>query len=48
MLDEQLVETWRIHNRLHLYLLDSIPSETLNKISASKDRDVVNNLPIYI
>lgn len=42
MLDEQLVETRRIHNHIHLYLLDSISSETLNKASASKSRDVGN------
>ncbi len=42
MIDEELIETWQIHNRIHLYLLDAIASETLNKLSASKGRDVGN------
>jgi len=28
-LAEQLVDTWNIHNRIHLYLLDSLSSEQL-------------------
>ena len=28
-LAEQLIDTWRIHNRIHLYLLEAIPSEAL-------------------
>ena len=42
MLDEQLIESWRIHNRIHLYLLESISSKTFNKIPVSKGRDVGN------
>lgn len=29
-LDEQLLDTWNIHHRITLYLLDAIPSEALN------------------
>jgi uncharacterized damage-inducible protein DinB len=37
---EQLIETWQIHNRINLYLLESVPSEALADISASKGRTV--------
>ena len=37
---EALIDTWRIHNRINLYLLDSIESEALNGVSASKGRTV--------
>jgi uncharacterized damage-inducible protein DinB len=36
----QIIETWDIHNRINLYLLDSIPEEHLSAISASKGRSV--------
>lgn len=29
-LGEQLIDTWRIHNRIHLFLLEAIPSEALS------------------
>jgi hypothetical protein len=35
-LEEQLVETWSIHDRIHRYLLDAIPPEALSCVSASK------------
>src|SRR5258708_36024188 len=35
-----LTETWQIHNRINLYLLDSIDEANLNDISASKGRSV--------
>jgi uncharacterized damage-inducible protein DinB len=35
-----LTETWQIHNRINLYLLESIPEENLKDISASKGRTV--------
>jgi uncharacterized damage-inducible protein DinB len=35
-----LIETWQIHNRIHLYLLDAIATESLNDQSASKGRTV--------
>jgi uncharacterized damage-inducible protein DinB len=28
-MEEQILETWRIHNRINLYLLDAIPAESL-------------------
>ena len=39
-MEEQLLETWRIHNRIHLYVLDSIKPEALGDVSASKGRNV--------
>jgi uncharacterized damage-inducible protein DinB len=36
----QLIETWEIHSRINLYLLDAIHSEHLNDVSASKGRTV--------
>ena len=37
---DQLLETWRIHNRINLYLLESIPDEALEAVAASKGRNV--------
>lgn len=37
---KQIMETWEIHNRINLYLLDSIKDEHLADISASKGRNV--------
>jgi uncharacterized damage-inducible protein DinB len=39
-MQKQLIETWQIHNRINLYLLESIPSESLVDVSASKGRTV--------
>jgi uncharacterized damage-inducible protein DinB len=39
-MDEQLLETWAIHNRINLYLLDAIAAEALGDVSASKGRTV--------
>jgi uncharacterized damage-inducible protein DinB len=39
-MQEHLIETWQIHNRINLYLLDAIKPETLNDLSASKGRTV--------
>lgn len=36
----ELIDTWNIHNRINLYLLNAIPEEYLNDISASKGRTV--------
>jgi uncharacterized damage-inducible protein DinB len=36
----QFVETWEIHNRINLYLLDSVDGSHLGDISASKGRTV--------
>lgn len=37
---EQLIETWQIHHRIHLYLLESLQPEYLQDVSASKGRTV--------
>jgi uncharacterized damage-inducible protein DinB len=37
---KELLETWQIHNRVNLYLLESIPPEALADVSASKGRTV--------
>ena len=34
-MDEQLLDTWRIHARINLYLLDAISAEALNVKTAS-------------
>lgn len=40
MSTNQLLETWQIHDRINLYLLDAIAPESLNSHSASKGRSV--------
>ncbi len=37
---EQLVETWEIHARINLYLLDAVAPDALGDRSASKGRTV--------
>ena len=37
---QPIVETWEIHNRIHLYLINAIADEHLSDISASKGRNV--------
>jgi len=37
---KEIAETWNINNRINLYMLDAIPPEALNDISASKGRTV--------
>jgi uncharacterized damage-inducible protein DinB len=39
-MEEQLLETWRIHNRINLYLLDAIPEEHLDASISGKGRTV--------
>ncbi len=39
-LADQLIDTWNIHNRINLYLLDAIAPEALGGVSASKGRSV--------
>ncbi len=39
-LAEQFVDTWKIHNRILVYLLDAIPAEALSGVSASGGRSV--------
>jgi len=38
--EKQFLETWEIHNRINLYLLDATDPATLNSLSASKGRNV--------
>lgn len=38
--EKQLVETWAIHNRINLYLLDAVEQPALKALSASKGRNV--------
>ena len=40
MEENQLLETWEIHNRINLYLLDSIAPEALKSLASSKGRAV--------
>ena len=40
MSDNQLLETWQIHDRINLYLLDAVAPESLSSYSASKGRSV--------
>lgn len=39
-MNDQLIETWEINNRINLYLLDAISEDHLKDISASKGRSV--------
>jgi len=39
-MEQQLLETWEIHDRINRYLLDSLPAAALNAVSASKGRTV--------
>ena len=38
--EKQLLETWEIHNRINLYLLDAVEPAALGSLSASKGRTV--------
>jgi uncharacterized damage-inducible protein DinB len=40
MADNPLIETWAIHDRINLYLLDAIDASSLDSHSASKGRSV--------
>jgi uncharacterized damage-inducible protein DinB len=40
MENNQLLETWQIHDRINLYLLDAIDASSLATYSASKGRSV--------
>jgi uncharacterized damage-inducible protein DinB len=39
-LKEQLLDTWRIHHRINLYLLDAIADDALGDVGATKGRSV--------
>ena len=38
--ESQIIETWEIHNRINLYLLEATDAPSLNSLSASKGRTV--------
>lgn len=38
--DKQFLETWDIHNRINLYMLDPVEPASLRSLSASKGRTV--------
>jgi uncharacterized damage-inducible protein DinB len=40
MANNQLLETWQIHDRINLYLLDAVDPSSLSNYSASKGRSV--------
>ena len=40
VLAEQVLDTWRIHDRINRYLLAAVPAEALADVSASKGRSV--------
>jgi uncharacterized damage-inducible protein DinB len=40
MITNQVVETWEIHNRINLYILDAIATENLADVSPAKGRTV--------
>src|SRR5262249_33753893 len=39
-MDDPIIETWNIHNRVNLYLLDAIPAEAFGAVLAPKFRSV--------
>jgi uncharacterized damage-inducible protein DinB len=39
-MEDQLIETWAIHNRINLYLLDAIPEDALSAALLPKFRNV--------
>jgi uncharacterized damage-inducible protein DinB len=39
-MEEQLIETWKIHDRINRYLLDAIPEESLQAALLQKGRTV--------
>src|ERR1044071_9501473 len=44
MTNNPLLETWQIHDRINLYLLDAVDSASLESHSASKGRSVGEQL----
>lgn len=40
VLADQLLDTWRIHDRINRYLLAAVPAEALGAVSASRGRSV--------
>jgi len=42
--EKEIVDTWNINNRINLFMLDAIPAEALTDVSASKGRNVAQQL----
>lgn len=38
--EKEIIDTWNINNRINLYMLEAIPADALNDLSASKGRKV--------
>ena len=43
-LENQIVDTWNINNRINLYMLEAIPPAALDNLSASKGRTVAQQV----
>jgi uncharacterized damage-inducible protein DinB len=39
-MENQLIETWQIHHRIHLYMLSAIDQNSLQDVASSKGRTV--------
>jgi uncharacterized damage-inducible protein DinB len=39
-MEDQLIETWNIHNRINFYMLEAIPAEALSAALSEKGRTV--------
>lgn len=43
-LQNQIIDTWNINNRVNLYMLEAISPDALNELSASKGRTIAEQL----
>lgn len=43
-LENQIIDTWNINNRVNLYMLEAISPDALNELSASKGRTIAEQL----
>ena len=43
-MEEQLVETWNIHARINLYLLDAIPLDAMVRLPESQEQNGLSTL----
>jgi hypothetical protein len=46
--DNALLETWDIHDRINLYLLDAVEPEALGSLLASKGGPLLNSFHMFI
>ena len=44
IMEKDLIDTWEIHQRINLYLLDSILEDYLEDIASSKGRNVAEQV----